>query len=117
VNTIAYSSVFTAWLDSLRDQRGRALILGRLQSALLGNFGDHKSVGDGLYEFRIHFGPGYRVYFMRVEERLYFLLVGGTKATQRRDIKVSMKLMKRIRTERQHAQNEVFAISNRGPSR
>lgn len=77
---------FGEWLLALRDVTGRAKIRVRLDRARLGNLGDHKNLGEGLYEFRVDYGPGYRVYFTIEENRLILLLVGGDKESQRRDI-------------------------------
>jgi putative addiction module killer protein len=57
-----------------------------LRSAAFGNFGDCASVGEGVFEMRVHFGPGYRVYYVRTEKTLYLLLIGGDKSTQKKDI-------------------------------
>ena len=66
--------------------RGRARIIERIRSAERGKFGDCDSVGDGIYEMRVHFGPGYRLYFTRKGGVVHILLCGGTKRDQRRDI-------------------------------
>jgi len=58
-----------------------------LDRAANGNFGDCEPVGEGVSEMRIHYGPGYRVYFTRYGEIVYLLLLGGDKSTQKRDIK------------------------------
>lgn len=79
-------SPFRDWLVGLRDVAGRARIRARLNRVRLGNFGDAKSVGDGVFEFRISFGPGYRVYFAKEASKVVLLLCGGDKGTQRRDI-------------------------------
>jgi putative addiction module killer protein len=63
--TLIQSSVFDAWLSALTDPKAKARILARLRSAMLGNFGDCKPVGEGVSEMRIHVGAGYRVYYMR----------------------------------------------------
>ena len=63
--TLIRSSDFDAWLSGLDDLKAKARILARIRSATMGNFGDCDSVGEGVSEMRIHFGPGYRVYFMR----------------------------------------------------
>jgi len=65
---------------------GKAKIVLRLDRAANGNFGDCEPVGEGVSEMRIDYGPGYRVYFTRCGEIVYFLLLGGDKSTQKRDI-------------------------------
>ena len=74
---------------NLRDARAKARILIRLKRVELGNFGDTKSVGEGVNELRISEGQGYRVYYAYVENMLILLLCGGNKSTQERDIKVA----------------------------
>lgn len=80
------SKEFQEWLDSLRSESARARVLAGLKNAKSGNFGDCETVGNGVSEMRIHYGPGYRVYFTRREEVVYLLLIGGDKSTQKRDI-------------------------------
>ena len=77
--TITRTDAFDAWLSKLKDARGKARIIERIRSAERGNFGDCESVDEGVSEMRIHFGPGYRVYFARSGEVVYVLLCGGTK--------------------------------------
>ena len=77
---------FKEWLEALRDVNGRAKIRVRLDRARLGNLGDNKPVDEGVWELRIDHGPGYRVYFAKEGTRLVLLLVGGDKASQKRDI-------------------------------
>lgn len=77
---------FKEWLDRLRDVRGRAKIRVRLDRVRLGNLGDKRSVGDGVHELRIDFGPGYRVYFGIESDRVILLLLGGDKSSQNKDI-------------------------------
>lgn len=86
MNTIIQTDIFDRWLSKLKDIRAKARIIKRIRSAERGNFGDCESVGAGVSEMRIHFGPGYRVYFVRVGELVYLLLCGGTKRGQKRDI-------------------------------
>lgn len=78
---------FTEWLGSLKDITGRAQITNRLNRAALGNYGDCEPVGEGIHELRIHFGPGYRVYFSEQRDTILLLLLGGSKRTQKQDIK------------------------------
>lgn len=77
----------TEWLDSLKDREGRRTILVRIQRIRQGNFGDCEPVNDGVHELRIHFGPGYRVYFAHIGNKLVLLLGGGLKKKQDSDIK------------------------------
>ncbi|WP_277973496.1 type II toxin-antitoxin system RelE/ParE family toxin [Pantoea agglomerans] len=89
---ITRSETFSDWLISLRDARARARILMRIDRMKEGNFGDAEPVGDGLSEARIHYGPGYRVYFMQQGDRIVVLLCGGDKSTQPKDIKLARKI-------------------------
>ncbi len=82
-------ALFSEWLKGLRDRQARARILTRINRVRLGNFGDCKSLGDGLFEFRMTFGPGYRVYFGRVDEQVILLLCGGDKSSQNKDIETA----------------------------
>lgn len=77
---------FERWLEALRDGLGRARIRKRLDRIELGNLGDVKPVGEGVLEFRIDYGPGYRVYFAQVGSSIILLLCGGDKSTQTQDI-------------------------------
>jgi putative addiction module killer protein len=77
---------FSEWLRDLRDREARARIRVRLNRVRLGNFGDSTPLGEGLFELRLMFGPGYRVYFGREGDRLVLLLCGGDKKTQEKDI-------------------------------
>lgn len=77
---------FDNWLLGLRDKRAKARILVRLTRLELGLFGDHKSLGNGVYELRIREGKGYRVYYAIDGETVVLLLTGGSKATQSNDI-------------------------------
>lgn len=83
---------FDAWLKSLKDKVGRGRIVQRIRSAQHGHFGDCAPVGEGVSEMRIHFGPGYRVYFTQRADVTYLLLVGGGKSSQKRDIKKALHL-------------------------
>ncbi|HEX8481389.1 MAG TPA: type II toxin-antitoxin system RelE/ParE family toxin [Allosphingosinicella sp.] len=77
---------FRRWLRSLRDARARARILKSIDHLSLGHFGNTKSVGGGISELRVDYGPGYRIYFTRRGERLILLAYGGDKSRQRTDI-------------------------------
>ena len=77
---------FDRWLEDLRDMRARQRIIDRIERAQHGNFGDTAPVGQGVSEMRIHYGPGYRVYFVQQDSTLIILLCGGDKRTQKADI-------------------------------
>lgn len=96
MNTLIRTEEFAEWLRQLRDAKGKARILARLESAALGNFGDCEPVGEGVSEMRIHTGPGYRVYFTRQGQVVYVLLVGGDKSTQRRDIRRAIQMARQL---------------------
>jgi putative addiction module killer protein len=78
--------VFSEWLERLRDRKAQARIVLRMAKMEMGLLGDSKSIGDGLSEIRIDYGPGYRLYFTKKNNVIIILLVGGDKSTQARDI-------------------------------
>ncbi len=84
--------VFSKWLESLRDRNARSRVQARIIRLGLGNPGDVKSVGHGVSELRIDYGPGYRVYFIEKGSELVILLAGGNKSTQSKDIKKAIEL-------------------------
>ncbi|MFN3635337.1 MAG: type II toxin-antitoxin system RelE/ParE family toxin [Rhizobium rhizophilum] len=86
MNRFESSEPFDAWLRSLKDRTGKLRILARLTSAEQRNFGDCAPVGGDVFEMRVHYGPGYRVYYTRRGTTVYLLLIGGDKSTQKRDI-------------------------------
>ncbi len=83
---------FSDWMAGLRDHRARAKIAARIDRLVFGNPGDVASVGEGVSELRIHYGPGYRVYFVRRGRTLIVLLCGGDKSTQAKDIAAAKAL-------------------------
>jgi len=92
VYTVLRSKEFDEWLTALKDAKGKARIIARIRSAEHGNLGDVQPVGGGISEMRIHFGPGYRVYFTQRGKLLILLLVAGDKSSQKRDIKKAKSL-------------------------
>ena len=90
---------FKDWLRSLRDKQTKARIQSRIDRLRLGGFGDYQSVGDGVFELRIHFGPGYRVYFGLLGAQVVLLLCGGDKSTQARDIADAQRYWKEFLTD------------------
>ena len=87
---------FAKWINGLRDIRARARILVRIERLASGNPGDVKSIGEGVSELRINYGPGYRVYYKRRGQKVVILLAGGDKSTQAKDIKTAMRLAKNL---------------------
>ena len=90
---------FERWLRELRDKRATLRILTRLDSAIHGNFGDCSPVGKGVSEMRIHYGPGYRLYYTRIGDIVYLLLLGGDKSSPKRDIKRAIEIARDIGKE------------------
>ncbi len=82
---IVRSETFNRWLRGLSDRRAAARISQRLSRVANGLLGDVRSVGEGVSEMRIHYGPGYRLYYVREDETIIVLLCGGDKSSQRRD--------------------------------
>ena len=89
---IRQTEQFIKWFVKLKDKRARAKIAIRIRRVSLGNLGDVKSVGGGISELRIDYGPGYRVYFTQRSRQLIILLGGGDKTTQASDIKKTKQL-------------------------
>lgn len=83
---ITATETFAKWIGKLADRKARLIIDARIERLKVGNFGDAKSLGGGLSELRIAFGPGYRVYFTVENDRIVILLAGGDKSSQPRDI-------------------------------
>ena len=88
------TDVFEDWLKNLRDKEACTRISRRLKRIEKGNFGDHKSLGGGISELKIHYGPGYRVYYTERNGLIVVLLAGGDKSTQERDIVKAKQLAK-----------------------
>ena|SRR3974390_1637153 len=92
VLTVRLTEEFQRWLDDLVDKRAQVRIAARLRLAEAGNLGDWASVGGEVSEMRVHFGPGYRLYFTRRGGVLLIMLAGGAKSTQARDIKRARRI-------------------------
>lgn len=78
---------FTAWLDELTDESVRGVVIARIKRLSLGLMGDVEPVGGGVSELRIHLGAGWRIYFTQRGKEVIVLLAGGSKRTQKTDIK------------------------------
>lgn len=86
---ILQTETYKRWFKKLRDERAKFAIGQRIARMTVGNFGDSKSVGGGVFELRIDVGKGYRVYFTNNGKRIVILLAGGDKSTQDADIKTA----------------------------
>jgi len=84
--TVRETDVFKKWMKALKDRTARSIINARIRRLSLGNKGDTGPIGEGLSELRIDYGPGYRVYYTQVRDKLVILLCGGDKSSQSRDI-------------------------------
>lgn len=91
---VRITETFEGWLDGLRDHAGRIRISNQLRKLGDGKLGNAKSVGEGVHELRMDFGPGYRAYFITRGDRLILLLCGGDKSSQKRDIALAKEMAK-----------------------
>ena len=92
--TVQDRDVFQDWYVRLKDKQARRQIDRRLYRVRLGNFGDHRSCGDGVWELRIDLGPGYRVYYAISGNQVVLLLCGGDKRGQSSDIERAIDCLK-----------------------
>ena len=93
---VRQSPQFEAWVAALRDETAQALISSRIDRIGAGHLGDVKTVAAGVMEARIHYGPGYRLYFTRHGRELIFMLAGGDKSSQQSDITKAHQLAQRF---------------------
>jgi putative addiction module killer protein len=96
MKNIQTTELFETWFSRLKDKRGKAMIEVRLRRAEDGNFGDCAPVGEGVSEMRIHYGPGYRMYFVQRGMEVVILLAGGDKSSQSKDINVALALAREL---------------------
>jgi putative addiction module killer protein len=92
VYTIKHTEEFTDWFAGIKDGLTRSRLAVRLRKATLGNLGDTRTVGEGVFEMREHFGPGWRMYYIQRGTTLIVMLGGGDKSTQSADIAKAIKL-------------------------
>lgn len=100
MHTILTTDVFDLWFEQLRDNQAKARIKARLRRVEDGNFGDVKPVAKGISEMRIHYGAGYRLYFMQNGFEIVLLLAGGDKSTQANDIQTALALARKLKEEK-----------------
>lgn len=96
---IIESDIFKAWLEGLRDMRAYDRISARIRRFGLGLFGDVKPLGEGVYEARIDYGGGYRLYYMRAGAVIIIMLCGGDKSSQQRDIAKAKEMRKDMQND------------------
>lgn len=99
MRAVIRTSVYDKWLKKLRDSRAKASIYSRVDRLVEGNPGDVAPIGEGCSELRIHYGPGYRVYFKDTGNEIILLLCGGDKSSQQTDIAKAKELAKLPVTE------------------
>lgn len=92
VFTVFQTEEFVVWLDALKDKRARIRITARLRQAEAGSLGDWQPIEGEVSEMRVHYGPGFRLYFVRRGRVIVVLLNAGDKSTQKRDIRHALKL-------------------------
>lgn len=96
MNEIVLSEEFIIWLRALKNAQAKKAILQRIERAKNNNFGDYKQLAENLYEMRIFVSPGYRIYYTKQENTLYFLLTGGDKSSQGKDIERALKMLREM---------------------
>ncbi len=94
--TVKRSTSFNRWESELKDETAKALISSKVARLQFGHTGDHKSVGEGIWELRIHYGPGFRIYFCRRGNEIILLLHGGHKGSQHADIEKAKRIKKEL---------------------
>jgi putative addiction module killer protein len=99
--TLSSKIPFDDWIKNLRDHKAQGIILARLRRfAVTGHAGDYKFIGQGVFELRIHYGPGYRIYYGEDGMTLVLLLCGGDKSTQHRDMEQARRYWQDYRSQK-----------------
>jgi len=96
VTTVRQTNDFRIWLASLRDSRAKQKIAVRIQRMAFGNLCDVAPVAAGVSELRIHYGPGYRIYFVKAGSEIVVLLIGGSKKSQKSDIAIAKRMARKL---------------------
>lgn len=87
---------YTDWINSIKDPINRARIRRRIDRLEQDHYGDFKALGDGIMELRLHFGPGYRIYFAEYDDVIVILLCGGDKSSQKKDVKIAKEYWREL---------------------
>jgi putative addiction module killer protein len=90
---VVQTEIFAKWMNALRDRKAQTIIAARIDRVRVGNMGNCKSLGGGLSELKVNFGPGYRLYFTIEGGQVVILLAGGDKSSQARDIAVARDMI------------------------
>lgn len=98
---IEQTETFKLWLNELKDPIAKITIIRRLERAKNGHFGDHKSLGDGIYEMRLMINKGYRIYYARKGEIIYLIINGGYKDSQEQDIAIAKRFWQQYQLEQE----------------
>jgi len=97
VKRIKQTDIFNKWLTKLKNEKGKAKIIDRITRLKEGNKGDCRTIDKDIYELRIHFGPGYRIYCTDRNNEIILLLIAGDKSTQSKDIKKAQNIIKLLK--------------------
>ena len=97
--SVEKTTTFDQWLTKLKDRTAKARILVRIKKVEAGHLGKSKSLGSGISELKIDYGPGYRLYYTRRKQTIIWLLCGGDKSSQQKDINKAKKLMALLEVE------------------
>ena len=95
--TVNKTDIFSKWLNKLKERRAKAIILNHIDNMEDGKLGVFESVGNGVYEKKIDYGPGYRLYCGKQGSSIILLLCGGDKSTQQDDINQAKKIWKELK--------------------
>jgi len=93
---IETTNIFDKWFSGIKNARYKARFLTRFDRVQMGNFGDHKKLDNDLFELRFFFGPGFRAYYAIKENKIVFLLCGGDKSSQKKDIRKARIIMENL---------------------
>ena len=92
------TEIFSEWFNNIKENKLQKIIIDRLDRVAIGNLGDYKQLKDAknIYELRIHYGAGYRLYFTQRDEVIIILLCGGSKTSQKQDIKRAKQILAEV---------------------